>query len=336
MKKQIIIFMLTFFSVSFIFGQEKQRNNIIIFDITGSMVGMPIGSGNHDIWKPSLNLLKKQLNSFPDNENIIFYVFGEKLIYVDNFNKGNNTTNNIIKIVNSYRQNNMLESWTCIYKSLNEVIKNLDTTTTNTIYLFTDGKNSYGHNSCGSIKPLDIVNKWESFSKENEYLYIFKLKTFNLPSTLDNSPKVEVIGDALNNFIVNIEPINNSIKISRKSMTSTQRFRITGAGINDVPSDLTVKASDILFDSNTATVQPNEFKVKKPKQEFSIAIDNKIENIEQKIFIGELDYSFKDGTKKIHWNDKNTKLTISLKNSTVKVIFNNKKEEPHVTIEFVD
>lgn len=69
-KHHIVLFALFLLVASFTYGQEKQHNNIIIFDNTGSMVGRPppYESINRDIWKPSLRLLEKQLNSFPKEE----------------------------------------------------------------------------------------------------------------------------------------------------------------------------------------------------------------------------------------------------------------------------
>lgn len=342
-KNYFILFVLIFWLTSFTFGQEKKHNNIIVFDITGSMVGKPLPyeSINKDIWSPSINLLKKQLNSFPHGEKITLYLFGINLIKVGDFstNVGNTVTSIIINKVDSIRNNNLTQSYTCIYKSLDEIINELDSTYTNTIYLFTDGRNSNGYAPCGDLTPLQLATNWRNSTLENEYLYIFKLKDFTLHPDLDGET-IEVIEDALNNLRIFIEPINTTIRISKNNTNSSQQFRITGAGFEYLPSDLILHTNVIDLNSNSDTeraiTNPATFSVNKLVQNFRIEPYNEIENIKPGIYKGEISYSFDNSTKnkKISMNDMN--LTISIKDIKTEVLFNNKNEEPKATIEFID
>jgi hypothetical protein len=340
-KKYIGLFALLFFVTSFMYGQEKKHNNIVVFDITGSMIGKPYNSNNKNIWQPSLKLLEKQLNSFPKEERITLYLFGENLIRVGSYstNEGTKITSKIIDKVDSIKINNLTQNHTCIYKSLNSIIDRLDKKYTNTIYLFTDGKNSDGHKACGSITPQELASNWENKTQKSEYLYIFKLKDFSLPSEL-NGERIEVIDDALHNLNVVIEPINTVIRISKNNLKSSQQFRITGTGSEYIPENLTIKTVVIELKSNSeterATIVPEIFNVNKLKQSFTIELYNEIENISSDIFKGLFSYSFGDNTKRKVVSEKGINLTINIKDVKTEIILNNKNEEPSVTIEFID
>ena len=125
MKKNIRLLVMLFFVTSFIYGQEKKHNNIIVFDITGSMIGKPDNSNNKNIWQPSLNLLKKQLNSFPKDEKITLYLFGTNLLKIGSYSTDDrvNTTSRIINKVDNIKTNKLTQQYTCIYKSLNKITK---------------------------------------------------------------------------------------------------------------------------------------------------------------------------------------------------------------------
>lgn len=338
LKKTLLIILL-FLITNFSYSQDKVRNNIMVFDITGSMLGLG-DNPTPNIWKETLELLKEQLNSFPPDEKITFYVFGEKLIKIGDYRvNGEETTNKIFEKVDSYRINKKTESWTCIYKALNTVIKNLDTNQINTVYLFTDGANSDTHEQCGEIMPINIANNWEETTRKNEYLYIFKLKKFNLPSSLFTKTVVPV-EDALHNYTVFIEPINTRIKVTKKNMNSSQRFRVTGAGVAYIPQDLIMNISDIKLTSKSetehASTEPNNYKIIKARQPFVVVTDNVLENISNDDYSAEFYYSFSDGSYKQQVKNDNLNITITIQKIPVKVLFNNKKDKPKVTIEFID
>ena len=335
MKKNIRLLVMLFFVTSFIYGQEKKHNNIIVFDITGSMIGKPDNSNNKNIWQPSLNLLKKQLNSFPKDEKITLYLFGTNLLKIGSYSTDDrvNTTSRIINKVDNIKTNKLTQQYTCIYKSLNKIIKELDKKYTNSIYLFTDGKNSDGYKGCGSITAQELASNWENKTQADEYLYIFKLKDFSLQIPLGGS--IEVIEDALNNSSVFIEPINTVVRISKNNLKSSQQFRITGTGLEYIPNNLTIKTRVIQLKSNSktekATTIPRTFNVNQSKQDFIVDLFNEKENINSDIFKGLLSYSFNGIKVKKIVLSKNKHLTISIKDIKTEIIFNNKNEEPKVT-----
>ena len=337
-KNYIVLFALLLLVSSFIYGQEKRtHNNIIVFDITGSMIGLPLNAGNENIWQPSLDLLEKTLNSFLDGEIITVYLFGRNLISVGGFSTNDaGVVNKIMNEIRSIELEDLFQSYTCIYQSLDTIIKTLDTNQTNTIYLFTDGRDS-GFQYCSHISAFDLAELWARSTKEDEYLYIFKLKNFNLDSNLTGD-RVRVIDSALYNYIVVIEPINKTIRVSKSNMNSSQQFRITGAGIEYLPANLSLITEAIVLENNliteSASSNPNSFNINNSVQPFSIVPHNAINNIIPGIYKGELFYSF-DGNaiNKIIAID-NINLTITIKNNT-KVIFRN-LEEPKATIKFIN
>lgn len=340
MKKKYFILLLLFLFVLSIYGQGKRHNNIIVYDITGSMLGFPLGSSSKNIWNETLNLLRKQLNSFPQGENITIYLFGEDIINIGSYKSNTTVTSIIISKIDSIRVNNQTQSHTCIYKTLNTIINNLDSTYINTIYLFTDGRNSDGFPACGNIRPIDLVDNWERATHENEYLYIFKLKDFNLPPAL-NGNTIEIINDAFRNLNVIIEPINTLVRVSKNNMESSQQFRITGTGLEYMPNNLRIRSSiiDLRSDTNTerAYTIPGYFIINDSIQTFLIQIYNQIENISSGVYHGELHYVFDNNQtrREIIIDNDSTNLIITIRDIITKVIFKN-EIEPTVTIEFVD
>lgn len=341
MKKITLLLLLV--SSFFSYAQERAiRNNVIVFDITGSMVGKPTGSGNADIWKLSLDLLEKQLSSFLDgsDEKITIYLFGESLIKLDKYTADfdKEKIDEILKSISSYRDENKMQSYTCIYKSLQSVIEDLSKNEVNTIYLFTDGRNSDNYRGCDAVTSLDLINKWEEASKDNDLLYIFKLKSFNLPQNLSESAKIQVVNDALHNYIVDIEPLNKNIKIGKSSQISSQKFRITGAGKSYLQENIIIITPDFALKSknNTENAEIDKgLEVVDKVQSFQVNFFNQIQNIPEEIYQGKLDYTFKSGKKvKILKGKQNIRL--SIKNAECLVLFDNKDEKPKVSIEYVE
>jgi len=341
-KKCTFLFALLLFFALCTYGQGETHNNIIVFDISGSMAGLPAGSGNVDIWTQSLELLEKQLNSFPENEKISLYLFGESLIQVGIYstNEENNLTSKILSCVDSIKVNNLLQSYTCIYKSLDEIITKLDNKEINTIYLFTDGRNSNNHVACGDITMKDLKTKWENSTKENEYLYIYKLKTFDFPAGLDEGTVMVIDSPFIKQNVV-IEPLSTIIRISRAKKSSSMKFRITGTGTDFLPPDLILltNISELKSQSDIkerAYITPDTFSAIKSAQEFKIETYNAIENISPVIYYGSLSYSFSDNSTEKTISRNSINLTITIKNNMTKVIFNNLNEVPTVDIEFID
>lgn len=333
-------FMLILFIASISYGQ-KTNNNIIVFDITGSMVGLPAGSGSTNIWDQSINLLEKQVKSFPPNEKVTLYLFGEKLIKVGEYST--NDANTVLRVkaeVERIRTNGSFENYTCIYRSLNDIISNIDTKEINTIYLFTDGKNSDNHAPCGNYRSLnDIATRWQDGTEINEYLYIFKLKSFVFDQISNSNTRTQIIENALTNLNVVIEPINTKIRINKKNRLSSQQYRITGAGVDYLPTELKIKVGSFILKnlsrSESAYSRPNELLVNSSVQQFEINTHNQLDVIESGIYKGKVSYSFVDGSSTKRLSAGDYTITVNIKDIDTEVIFNN-LGPAKVTIEYND
>lgn len=341
MKLKIAVsIMLMFFITSISYGQ-KINNNVIVFDITGSMVGLPEGSGNSNIWESSVDLLEKQIKSFPSNEKITLYFFGEKLKKIGDYStNAPNTALNIKQEVQKIKTTNSFENYTCIYKSINEIIGTINTEERNTIYLFTDGNNSNNHGPCGNTKSLnEVASKWQDNTAINEYLYIFKLKDFDLDILDPTNTRTQIIQDALTNLNTVIEPINTTIRITKKNRSSSQQFRITGTGVEYLPQDLKIKVDGISLNNSsineTAYSIPGILKANTSVQPFEINTHNNIDDINPGIYKGKVNYSFEDNSKVNQFKTKDKSISVIIKEISADLIFNN-LEESKVTIEFID
>ena len=341
MKLKIkFFFILMLFIVSISYGQ-KTNNNIIVFDITGSMVGLPAGSGSTNIWNQSINLLEKQVKSFPQNEKVTLYLFGERLINAGEYSTNEaSTVSNVRAEVEKIRTNGSFENYTCIYKSLNDIISSIDAKEINTIYLFTDGKNSDNHAPCGNYKSLnDIATKWQGNTEINEYLYIFKLKSFQFDQISAENSRTQVIDDALTNLNVVIEPINTIIRVNKKNSSSSQQFRITGAGVDYLPQGLKIKVGGIVLNNSskkeTAYSTPEELKANSSVQKFEINTHNQSDVIESGIYKGKVIYSFVDGSTTKRLSSGDYTITINIKAIDTEVVYNN-LGPAKVTIEYND
>lgn len=341
MKLRITVsIMLMFLITSISFGQ-KTNNNIIVFDITGSMIGLPEGSGNSNIWESSVDLLEKQIKSFPSNEKITLYFFGEKLIRIGDYLT--DTPNTALKItheVQKIKTNNSFENYTCIYKSINDIIGAINKEERNTIYLFTDGNNSNNHGPCGKIKSLnEVASKWQGDTAINEYLYIFKLKDFDLDILDPTNTRTQIIQDALTNLNAVIEPINTNIRITKKNRSSSQQFRITGTGVEHLPQGLKIKVDGINLNNSslneTAYSIPGSLNANSSVQPFEINTHNSIEYIESGIYKGKVNYSFEDNSKMNQFKIGDKTISLVIKDISADLVFNN-LEQSKVTIEFID
>lgn len=338
-KKQIflsiVLALMTFAS----FGQIN--NNIVVFDITGSMVGKPAGSGNENIWDSSVELLEKQVKSFPANEKVTLYLFGEKILKIGEYSTGDPKSVSIIKgEVQEIKTNNAFENHTCIYRSLDEVISQIDQEERNTIYLFTDGKNSDYNTACGNIKSLnEIASKWQGTTAENEYLYVFKLKSFDLDQVDLANSRTQVIDDALTNLNVVIEPINTFIRVTKKNNSSSQQFRITGTGVEFIPDGLKIKVEGVTLTKSevneSAYSTPSTFNVDTSVQKFEVSTHNNLDVVAEGIYKGKVNYFFEDNSKMKQFKQSSKTISVSIKDINTEILFKN-LDVPNVTIEFID
>ncbi len=343
-KRVLLLLLIGLFTSISVFAQTQNtayRNNVIVFDITGSMVGLPQGSGNKDIWQKSLDLLQKQLQSFPKGETASIYLFGVSLTRLGVFSTDYNDTSidQIINKIDEIRLNHKTENYTCIYKALKQVINALPQNQINTIYLFTDGKNSDHYSGCGNTSVSDFLDLWKSIAKTNEYLYVFKLKNFNIPNMQGRG--IEIIDDALVNKQVIIEPINRNVRTSRKINNSKQRFRITGTGKQDLPSNIRIKYEDITLYSSTNNKSEianisEELQLITTHQNITITTMNDIGVITPDIYQGKLSLVFSNNRKEYTHKKTNFNIKMKIIDNNNNITFDAREVQPKVVIDFIN
>jgi len=357
MRKKYLILLLVLSISCISFGQEKTKNNIIVFDITGSMIGRPPNSSNKDIWKPSKKLLEDQINSFISSakdfereEKITLYLFGDEVQNYGTFStgEGKSLTSKITNIIDTIFHTEKHKKYTCIYKSLDKVINELDSKYHNTVFLFTDGSDS-GQTTCNNtISAEEVSNIWAKNSSPDEFLYVFKLKEFRISDDL-KGPTIEIIHKALQKRKVTIEPKNSDINISKKNLKTSQQFRVIGAGesyLSDLSDDIFLKVNKIKLRNNDITEDfytnidnrnTTNFKLNNSVQNFQITPYDTLENIKEGIYTGIMKYSF-EGNERIKTFSvrNNIFLTVEIINPVINISFDNTKDKPKAIVEFID
>ncbi|MBL4746253.1 MAG: VWA domain-containing protein [Flavobacteriaceae bacterium] len=343
---KLLFILLVLFNCTKSISQNLKNHRYIVFDITGSMVGL--GTGSDDIWDKAVNLLEKQLRTFKSGEKISLFLYG-----TDVYNKGSYVIDNsgdsiekILSIVKEIRNSNSFEDCTCTYFALNTVFNQFDTENyINTTYLFTDGNQTLNcHANCRKVTPDKVISNFDNVTKDkgSDYLFIYKLKPqIILADSFINNPKIKIIENALTELVVTITPVNSTIMLNKDILTSKQKFNLTGTGVTEFlnSNSLNIKLSEFTLNNENNTAQdalflPNTINVNTEIQEIKLVPFNNLSLFENVIYEGNVEYVFDNNSSITQVRSGDFNINIEILPSKTKVIFNN--TQPTVTIEFID
>lgn len=216
---------------------ELERNNIFLFDITGSM-------RNNGTWIPALNALDATIGTQSQDQNAEFTIipFGTHSYQSFNFKSGEypNLKTNIRKeFVRAMR----LAQFTNISSVLKDGIRNVNPAKMNRIYLLTDGEPSGGDTSQA---VADIINQWCGNHKNTRLFYVALNRNAVNPIIRE---AIERCNDAFivtctDNVIPQIEDLNtNDINASIDNLGQLAKIKFSSNGSHHV----SVECDDPIF-----------------------------------------------------------------------------------------
>lgn len=245
-RKYLKISLLMVLMLSFCFygqTQSLKRHHIYIIDKTGSMVGLPVGSGNANIWDEVKLSIISSLKDIDIGEEVTIYTYHErvepKFELVIN---SDSDRNKLIDHINSLRADG---SYTCTYKSLDTVLKQYSDSLESKIFkLYTDGTNSNDY--CGNVNLFDVMDGYRTRKGEYDFL-LYITCGFSLPT--DEKEDIEgnegTVISTQNGVpkIIDIIPKNPILKFSKEDATWEQYFKVLGE--DDLPENFNIVVDDI-------------------------------------------------------------------------------------------
>ena len=188
MKQLLIILFLLICTSSLLLPQIDNRRTDYVFmiDISGSMVGLPEGSGNKNIFPEVKAALTEYITQIPKGNNVIIIPFHEGV--QGKFEKLINS-NDDYKSISTYL-NQLIANGrrTFIYQSIDHVFKNVSINPDRSnrilqLYLYTDGQD----NGPGNFTFNSILEEFELKKEEYSGYAYFKYITLGIASPAFNT-----------------------------------------------------------------------------------------------------------------------------------------------------
>lgn len=258
--------MLLFFSSFSSFGQsqQKEKNRIILWDVTASMLGSTNSTPPNYGYNLNSNIdaivregLIKIINQFPvGNGQFRILPFRTEVLQTILFNNDVRGKVAAINFINSFVIDKRPVGYTNICAALDQAMSLFDVSKENVIYLFTDGNQNTEYKNFGRNCLPSILDKYCLLSKQEEnFTYFISLNTMNDIHTDSSCPiKIINVGDVRNHGIVinEIVPVklittNSPIYIYlQEKNAQIIRFKTQADGI--IPPDVTI-SGDLEIDS---------------------------------------------------------------------------------------
>ena len=336
----IIIIILGFILIVEFCDAQKPPHHAVLFDITGSMIGRPDPNLYPDIWYDAVDLFYKQLKSFPPDEYVSLYFFGQDFhTIVENVKLTDEQTyTEIFEKVKNFDIHTESENYTCTWMALSTLFGKLDTAKyINYVYLFSDGNpTSPGVGNCGSLSAMNIRNMYYEKTSKESILAIYNLNN-TARVNLGDDQRILEIDRPFNILHILISPVNKNIKFFKDEMMCQQSFRIYGTGIDylDQLSPFDQVAFFVSNDSNSEQLRvSSEIKPSQIWQTLEFSPVNPLETINEGNYVGPLNYTINNHRDYIINIDSSTSVKVNIVgDSEVKFIY---KDKPWVKINLVD
>ena len=299
-KVILLVSAVTLFMVNIASAQSEVivKNHILIIDKTGSMIGKGSG-GSADIWDKVKNAVIGYIDKVEVGEKVTLYTFHENVDPVMNFSISSNKVKEEIKeAIKSLEADG---SWTCTYKSIEEIFGNLDKDEMNIIHLYTDGKDS-GNNKCGVETLNSAIHKYDLSRGDYDYLFYITLgfePPKELEEAIDNTDGASIIrskkGEVPNINIVS--PKSFSLEFTKQKLSLNQGFILYSA--KGLPSGFNVKIdpTQVKIEKLSNTQFNPEFKklvyAASSDEEVTLKFLNDINKFDEGVYTGYYKYVIK-------------------------------------------
>ena len=225
-SRVMLLLTLCLLSAPYMYAQ-KEKNNIYLFDCTGSMI-------TNKLWEPAKTSLDETLklhSSIPDTY-ITIVPFGDEPFQVNSFeaNKYNSKSKNILESLNQNIQTKPQSSFTNISKAFKEGLKHIDPNKDNRIYLLTDGEPNHGDSPESVAKT---ILDWCSNHKNTRLFYVALTKSAldekirNALANCDGATIIETQGNIIPIF-ADLSPNNLYTNLQELSQQREIEFNLPG------------------------------------------------------------------------------------------------------------
>lgn len=231
-----IFFILFFINLSFVSGQVKENNRIILWDVTASMVGStPKGyNAKHDIDKNVRESLRKLITDFDDDNSIIrIFPFTTNISdYTKEFRCNSTGKAAAIKFIDGYYIEPKIKGFTNICSAWEMAHKYIDKAKSNYIYLYTDGEQNINYGQDGKDCMQGLIDKYCDLTKGACYTYFISIDAVNdkvnFPANCGKT--YNVMGDTIPiPKSLNLSILNNSIVHNlQDGLSQVVRFKESG------------------------------------------------------------------------------------------------------------
>jgi hypothetical protein len=206
--------LLIFFNSSLSFGQAKENNRIILWDVTASMVGStPNGyNSEKDIDKKVREGLIKLIGEF-ENDNTSFRIMpfnSDILDYSKIFECSADGKSKAINYINGYKIDPKIKGYTNICAAWEKAHRYIDKAKSNYIYLYTDGEQNVGYGEDGKNCMQGLVEKYCELTKGSCFTYLISIKANN---TLDYPSDCGIVIDVADPNTDNLVPHSLSLTV---------------------------------------------------------------------------------------------------------------------------
>ena len=257
---------------------QKEKNNIYLFDCTGSMI-------TNNLWEPAKKSLDETLklhSTIPDTY-ITIVPFGDDPFQVFEFeaNKYPSKSQNILGSLNKNIASKPQSSYTNISKAFKEGLKYIDHNKDNRIYLLTDGEPNHGDSPDSVAKT---ISEWCANHKNTRLFYVALTKSAldekirNALANCDDAVIIETQGNIIPIF-ADISP--NDIYTNLEELQQPREIEFNLPGNYDIKP----VTNDSLFDVKISGNKASEGKIL-----ISLVPKSPVEELHQK-FQGE-EYEF--------------------------------------------
>ena len=228
--------LLIFFNSSLSYGQAKENNIIILWDVTASMVGStPSGyNADHDIDKNVRDGIKKLIGALEeDNSTIRIFPFTTKILdYSRKYASNASGKSAAISYINSYKIDPKIKGYTNICSAWEMAHKYIDKSKSNFIYLYTDGEQNTPYGEDGKNCMQGLIDKYCGLTKGSCFTYFISIDALNenLYFPPECGVKFPVRGDSIPQpKSLNLSLLNSSIVHNLKDgLSQVVRFKESG------------------------------------------------------------------------------------------------------------
>ena len=234
---RIFLLMLIFACGSLYSTAQREKNNIYLFDCTGSMI-------SNKLWEPAKTSLDEtvKLDATIPGSHVTIIPFGDEPYEVFTF-EAKDYPREQKSIFNSFNKHIKEAKYTHISDVMEKGLKYIDNNKDNRIYLLTDGQPN--HNDSPE-KVAQVISRWCSIHKNSRLFYVALTKGAlddKIRKALEDCPDAYIV-EIEGNVIPQFADLSSNIYTNLEELAKPREVEFSLPGEYDMRSE----ANDSLFD----------------------------------------------------------------------------------------